>query len=324
MPNAPKFIPPNSLVEITLRTNAAQFFLRPSHELNLAILAILGRALALYPVALHAFVFMSNHWHALVTPCDGDALRGFKQFVHSNVAKAAKRINKVKGKVWAASGSKDIHVLEDDAQIDRLKYLLAHGTKEGLVESPLLWPGLTSARALVGDEVLVGEWEYRDTRASLSRSRVPERWEYTERFPIHLTPLPVHATLTAEQIATEVRAMLGEIETAHPGPFLGVAGVLAQDPNGAPVEPKQARAPAVHTKSKNLRIRFRKLRAAFREDYRNSALRHHSMPTSVRWNHSGFLPTVQFVTTHRSEGQLCDRRLINPPPTLLAMLADFG
>jgi hypothetical protein len=35
-------------------------------------------------------------------------------------------------------------VLDDEALMGRLRYVLAHGVKEGLVEKSAEWPGLTS------------------------------------------------------------------------------------------------------------------------------------------------------------------------------------
>jgi hypothetical protein len=314
------------LVELTFRTNQARFYLRPSPALNLAILGILARALTLYPVSLHAFVFLSNHWHALLTPCDGLALRQFKQYVHANIAKQVQAIHGIKGKIWAPSGSKDIQVLDEDSQLKRLKYLLSHGTKEGLVASPLLWPGLTAARALIGEEELVGYWTDKPRLTRLckkSKGVMPPAHEYIERMTVKLDPLPVHAKLCVHQQRREIRAMLAEIEAEHPGPKLGVDAVLAQDPNGAPAEPRQARAPAVHTMNDKLYLRFLLLRREFREEYRKSADAHRIVPTVALWHDGVHLPAVQFVAKYRSIGVRRDRKLVNPPPTLLAQLVNF-
>ena len=292
---APRFVPPGSLVEITVRTNGARFYLRPGPELNAAILGIVGRALALYPVSLHAIVFLSNHWHALVTPCDGEALARFLQYVNANVAKAAQAINGVRGIVWQRRASL-IHVLDEEAQLERLRYLLAHGTKERLVASPRLWPGVTSARSLAGEEVLVGVWEDRALKRRLERgNRVPHPSEYTIRYPIEFVPLPVHATISDADRQREINATLAEVESAHPGPHLGVSAVLAQDPNTEPVRSKHGRAPAVHTTSDGQKARYLALRAAFREAYRSAAARHAERPTAVAWPVDAFLPALQFV-----------------------------
>jgi putative transposase len=296
MARAPRFIPPGTLVEITMRTNAARLHLRPSPELNARIEAILAVALFRYPVLLHAIVFLSNHWHALVTPCDAQAMRRFLQFVNGNIAKAAKEINGVKGKVWQSRASL-IPVLDDAAQLSRLRYLLAHGTKEHLVGSPLEWPGVTSARALATGEKLYGTWVDRTRRKRLSRSgRTPHPSEYSTTYPIELSPLPVHDKLSPSDRQQEVRAMLAEIVAEHPGPHMGVEAVLAQDPEAEPFESKNTRAPAVHTTSQGLKEKYLILRGAFRRAYRDAARAHRENPTSATWPMDSFLPPSIFFS----------------------------
>jgi hypothetical protein len=308
------------LVEITSRTNAARLYLRPSPALNLAILGILGRALALYPVTLHAFVVLSNHWHALVTPCDGEALARFMQYVHANVARAAQRINGVKGKVWQCR-AQVIPVLDEAAQLARLRYVLAHGTKEQLVASPRLWPGVTAARALAGEEQLYGWWTDHELLRALRRRGLEHTgMTYRVKYPVTLAPLPVHEKLSPHERVCEVRAMLAEIEAEHPGPHLGAAAVLAQDPDVEPRRSKQSTAPAVHTTDPKLRNHFKILRAAFWMDYRTAARRHALRPTLATWPADAFLPTVHFVSQTGSFGIRMARRLARPAPNLLAQL----
>ncbi len=52
---------PSGLVEITSRTQHGRFLMCPSEKVNDLILGVLGRAQAMYNIALHAFIFMSNH-----------------------------------------------------------------------------------------------------------------------------------------------------------------------------------------------------------------------------------------------------------------------
>jgi hypothetical protein len=187
--------------------------------------------------------------------------------------------------------------------------VLAHGTKEHLVASPLDWPGVTAARALAGREVLVGRWVDRTARKRLERSgRTPQASEYTTEYPIELAPLPVHERQTGPDREREVAAMIAEIEAAHPGPHLGVAAVLAQDPNAEPRHSKRGRAPAVHTTSEQLEIHYLALRAEYRRAYRSAANRHAVRPTIVGWPLDSFLPASTFISVGRS-------------PPLFAMLA---
>ncbi len=50
----------------------------------------------------------------------------------------------------------------------KLKYLLSHGVKEGLVESPYDWPGVHAAHSLVSGEPL----EVKDGAQWISRSEI--------------------------------------------------------------------------------------------------------------------------------------------------------
>ncbi|MEE8367729.1 MAG: hypothetical protein V3S30_05385 [Thermoanaerobaculia bacterium] len=58
-----RFVAPGAgLFEVTTRTVQGRFLLKPSKELNTIILGVLGRVQQLYPVEIHAFTFLSNHY----------------------------------------------------------------------------------------------------------------------------------------------------------------------------------------------------------------------------------------------------------------------
>ncbi len=297
-----------------MRTNAARLHLRPSAALNAAILGIIGRALDKYPVLIHAFVVLSNHWHALLTASDAKAQADFLRYVHGNIAKAAQELNGVLGKVWQQR-ARVIPILDEEAQRDRLRYLLAHGTKEHLVASPLLWPGVTSARAMAaGEGRMPATWENRTLRSSLERAARRARARagstepagpihpahYTKRYPIVLTPLPVHEAMTVPERAAEVRAIIADIVSAHPGPHLGIRKVLAQSVMARPAEPSCARPPLCHTRYPALYARYCELRCDFVAAYRRAALRHLERPTLAAFPVDVFLPTSVFVPVART------------------------
>jgi hypothetical protein len=84
-----RFVPEDSLVEITTRTFQGRLLLRPSPELTDIILGIIGKAQARYGMTIHAFVFLSTHAHFLLSPTSAGQLARFVQFVNANVAKEA-------------------------------------------------------------------------------------------------------------------------------------------------------------------------------------------------------------------------------------------
>src|SRR3990170_2025694 len=83
-----RVVPPGSMWEITLRTMQSRLLMPPTPACCDRILGILGRALEHHPgIALHAFVFLNNHYHMLLTAKDGESLANFMCFVNSNIAR---------------------------------------------------------------------------------------------------------------------------------------------------------------------------------------------------------------------------------------------
>ena len=89
----------------------------------------------------------------------------------------------------AASGAVDTGRFpvsdEPEVQLARLRYILAHGVKEGLVPSPLQWPGVHAAKYLVFGESVKGSWVDRtryclDLRLKRNQGQELDLAEYTE------------------------------------------------------------------------------------------------------------------------------------------------
>ena len=82
----------------------------------------------------------------------------FMCYLNSNLAREVGRLADWKEKFWGRRYQSIVVSDEEEAQISRLRYILAHGAKEGLVGSPLQWPGAHAAPALVTGDPLVGVW----------------------------------------------------------------------------------------------------------------------------------------------------------------------
>ena len=106
-----RFIPEGgALVEVTCRTIQGRFLLKPTAELKPLILGVLGRAQRLYPLEIHAFVFLSNHYHLLLNVETALQLAQFMNYFNSNLAREVRnyvqlkpRIARQKSHRWAAS-----------------------------------------------------------------------------------------------------------------------------------------------------------------------------------------------------------------------------
>ena len=136
MPRPLRFVPANALVEVTTRTIQGRLLLKPSPELTDIILGVIGKAQDLCKMTIHAFVVVSTHAHFLRSPSSADQLARFMQFVNANIAKEAGRLHKTSGAIASGRGaiapSCSIVVADEKAAHARLRYLLAHGAKEGL------------------------------------------------------------------------------------------------------------------------------------------------------------------------------------------------
>jgi hypothetical protein len=280
MPRPLRFIPQNSLVEITTRTLQGRLLLKPSTELTDLILGIIGKAQALYGMTIHAFVFLSTHAHFLLSPSSADQLARFMQFVNANVAKEAGRLHLWRERLWSRR-YRSIVVADEGAAHDRLRYILAHGVKEGLVWTPGAWPGPNCIAALTAGAILRGTWRDRSAEyLARMRGDSVSPSQFATTFDIKLAPLPCLQHLTADQRQAECRRVVGEIETRAEAEnrekgrqVMGVSAILAQDPHSKPATTDRSRAPFVHASDDSTEMEFRIRYRAFVDDFRAGAQR---------------------------------------------------
>jgi putative transposase len=143
--------------EVTIRTLGGKFWLRPDAACKAIIDGVFGKALEHYDgIKLHAYDAQSNHVHYLVSAMVPAQLPLFLDFVHGNIARQLNALRRRRGTFWSRRGAV-IAVLDPEAQVARLRYLLAQGPAAGLVCSPTQWPGACSTRALLDDAPRVGD-----------------------------------------------------------------------------------------------------------------------------------------------------------------------
>ena len=248
-----RFIPPNSLVEITTRTMQGRLLLRPSRELTDILLGVIGKAQHLYEMTIHAFVVMSNHAHFLVSPSSAQKLAAFMQFVNANIAKEAARLHDWPERFWSRR-YRAICVVDEQAAHARMRYILAHGAKECLVATAGAWPGPQCIAALTHGDLLRGTWF---DRSAECRARAAGKdikpGEFATSYEVKLTPLPCLLDLGHDQRQAHYRRVVGEIDAAAAATNkakgrtpLGVQAILDQDPHHRPSSPDRSPAPLVH------------------------------------------------------------------------------
>ncbi len=258
------------LVEVTCRTVHGRLLFRPSLPLNEITIGALARSKRRYGVRIISFSFVSNHFHLLLEVDNALQLSRFMGHFNSKLAREVGRLTGWREKIFGRRYQAIPVSPEEAAQLERFQYILAHGAKEGLVDSPRQWPGVHAVRALLGEEELKGYWFDRTKEyAARHRRENFDRLRYATEELLTLDPLPCWRHLSKEERQRRVATMVAESEAEAATrreqtgiPSLGPAAILAQDPHSRPQRSKKSPAPFCHAASREWR---RKLREAYRE-----------------------------------------------------------
>ena len=218
-----RYIPENQngvLVEVTSRVIGARALLTPSpnpRRFNEVVVGVIGRALEVSPLELCSAVFLANHLHCLCVVRDQQQLSRFMHHLGCNLSKEiGGRLRKWRGVFWERRYDGIVVSDEPEAQWRRLKYHLSNSVKEGLVESPLDWPGVHAARALVHEEPLEGYWFNRSKEwAARNRGLDYGRYDFATRYLVGLgavasLPAPVVGGVSGQSRGTHPRDRGGE------------------------------------------------------------------------------------------------------------------
>ena len=168
--------------------------------------------MSLYPVALHGLVFLSNHYHMLLSVPDAQRLAAFMNYFNGNLAREAGRLANWREKFWSRRYQAIAVSDEPAAQIARLEYILAHGVKEGLVSHPVLWPGVHCVEPLLSGKALEGVWIDRTTAFRARTAGETMKKEDLElRLEVRLSPLPCWAHLDDDTYRSRVAELMNAI-----------------------------------------------------------------------------------------------------------------
>ena len=299
-----RFIPPDgALVEVTCRTIQGRFLIRPTDELREIVLGTLARAQRHYPVSIHAFVFMSNHYHLLLSVPDAQRLARFMGYVNSKLAREIGRLTGWRDKVWSRRYQAVVVSEEESAQVARLRYILAHGVKEGLVEHPADWPGANTVDAMLKGLSLHGLWFDRTREWAARQRREPyHRLRFATRETVELEPLPCWAHYSAERLHASSRDLLADILAEHPptpktrsDSRESLAALLDHQPHERPENLKKSSAPWFHCASKAARKELVEAYGWFLAAYQRAAEKLRAGNQSVAFPEGSFPPPLPFV-----------------------------
>src|SRR5262249_49455242 len=170
-------------------------------------------------------------------------------------------------------------ILDDAALLDRIRYVLAHGVKEGLVRSCDNWPGLTSLAQMKDGKPRRFQWFNWTRRSSGNalqqpRPRFDPRWAEDEHLP--LTEIPVAGLETREKLSRFLEETTRAIEAQAARMFRTVSGrkaVLEEHPHRRARRPKRQARPWCHTTVAEFRRQFLERFRVFAEAFRRASSR---------------------------------------------------
>jgi REP element-mobilizing transposase RayT len=302
-------------VEVVSRTVQGRYLLRPSSEVNETVLGILGRALVLHPVQVHAYAVLSNHYHMLLTAPDAAALSSFMGYLNRETSRRIGILHEWSGGIWAQRYD-STPILGEGALVARLRYVTAQGVKEGLVERCLDWPGVSSTRSLLEGVTAEGRWLHVEAfHRARKRNPLASREAFIERYPIELAPLPCWIALSSEARREAVANLVEEIERdaaedrrVRGCSALGAAWICGQHPHHRPAAMETTPSPLVHASTAEQKHEFLELRRGFIDAYRRASKRLRDGDAEVRFPPHAFPCPARFVGT----GQILPVSTVEP------------
>lgn len=263
---------PLKIYFVTVRCFQRRLLMHPSAETNEVLGGVLARAARMNGVELLGFVFASNHVHLLVRAPRGNLPR-FMQHLLTNISKKVGNLVRWRGGFWERRYSA-APVLDEIALLGRVRYMLAHGPKEGLVRTCTEWPGLSSLSMMLDGSARRFRWFNWTRKAKLHRPGTgPGRFdgEWAEEETLTLTALPLETLQSREALRRFLQDAMQAIEAEaarRHRRFLGRAGVLRQNPHRKARQKERSSRPPCHTSIpallKEYLEAFRDFVAAFR------------------------------------------------------------
>lgn len=267
---------PKTTYFVTSRTTQSRFLMRPCQRTNELIGGILARAVRQCEVELFAYVFTSNHFHAMVRAPSAIAMSKFMQRLQSNIAVKVGRFVGWRGRFFARRYSAE-PIVDEGAQVERLAYILSHGVKEGLVSRVSEWPGLSCVGALLeGGTSTIHQWRNwthrwkRQVHENINIDRFSDQCP-SDTESLTLTPLPCWARHTAEHRGTLVADLIAAIDVgaSRKKAAKGAARIAVQNPHERPRHSKHTERPKAHASTMDVWIeavrRYRGFLASFRD-----------------------------------------------------------
>jgi hypothetical protein len=222
------------------------------------------------------------------------------------LSKAAREVNRLtgwRGPVFERRYEMTIVTDEEAAQAERLKYVLANGVKENLVERVCEWPGVHSAESLIHGTPLQGHWFDRTQQyAARNQGEELRQDQYVFAESVTLSPIPCWADLPADRYRERIKSLVEQVDAEAArarrqsgASVLGAKAILAQNPLTRPDSVAHSPAPLVHAATKAARKMFYAIYAEFVSAFRAAAEALRQGHRDASFPAGSFPPALPFV-----------------------------
>jgi putative transposase len=282
----PRNTDPRYIRHISIRTEGAMLLLLPEALVNEIVGGVLARYQEAFSVLIYAYSVLGNHIHMLARAPHGN-LWAFEQAVNREAAKRINRLRNIRGHFWERRYDEQIAPEDSDA-LEAFLYVTCNAVSHGLVQHPMLWPGLCSyTQTLDGRPRTYRFVDYtaygKACRRAKGKGKRVNIKDFETEHTLTLTPLPQFEQLShAERrkvltklICERVERIKKERKQQGKG-FLGRDKVLQQKWNSVPREVKRLKRPLCYTKNWETKKHFMAWYFPWLETYREASRRYRS------------------------------------------------
>lgn len=281
---------------ITARNFQARRLMLPTSPLVREVCGgVLARAARRYRVKVHAYAFLSNHLH-LIIGAQGPTIAAFMQYLLSNLARKLTPLCQAPwwGRFWerryAAAPILDAESLEG-----RLRYVLAHGVKEGLVARIADWEGLHCGGQFLDQAPRSFRW-FDWTRRWCSPQR-PARYSdaVAEVESLELAPLPHWDERSMEERRCWAREVILSVEREHRRPHVLGMRAIKREGMEPPKRRKRTPQPLCHAVTVQAIHDHRRAYFAFVDAFRGASASFRAGDSGVDFPAGAFRPPTHSV-----------------------------
>ena len=209
-------------------------FLKPTQQVRKITRGVFAYSAHLFSdrIHIHHFVFLSNHFHLLLSAESSQALAEFMCHFKGNLARELGRVHDWHGSFWQKRYSSE-EILDEVGLIDIFKYITQNSVKEGLVDHPRQWTGLHGYHQLVMGKKLRGPWINRTAyfHAVQRREKVTHK-DFTTEYGLELKPPLLWSHLSKDEYKSLCKKLcyeaIQEAKRLCKSPAMGMPKVLKQ------------------------------------------------------------------------------------------------